>query len=96
MLPLNKHGYEAPVVRKGVRQVVPAALVLRPVACGGDDQSSSDSTSPLAGFADPTVKPAEVVRIGGDCRRRHRAFEEQASQALSILVLEDQFADVLA
>ena len=76
--------------------VVSGALVLGPVARRAHDQSSGGSGSPLAGFGDPIAMTAEVLRIGSDRWRRRCAFEEQAAQALAILVLADELADVLA
>ena len=45
-------------------------IALRPLT--KDDRPS---WSPLAGFADPIAKRAEVVRIGGDRRGRRCALE---------------------
>ena len=52
--------------------------------------------SPPAGFADPTAEPVEVVCIGRGRLRRLDTFEKQAAQALTVLILADQFADILA
>ena len=71
----------------GYRAVVPP-MRTRP-ARSSSGEGRRVFRSPLSGFADAIAKPTEVVRIGGVCRRRRRAFEVQAHQALAILVLAD-------